>query len=155
MLSSQPVRIHDDATSSIHACAEQSRQRETGGLLLGWWETDAIVVRHAIEVSDPEATATSWTREEHRSTAALATALEQFEHPWLGYVGDWHTHPAPSGASSTDRRSIRRASRGYGHPLVLIVHRSDGLLDCRAARRGLPVRTSTEPFHTPSSEESL
>lgn len=53
-----------------------------------------------------------------------------------GYVGDWHSHPAACGASSQDVTSIRRASRQYTEPLVLLVHRSDGTLDHVVAHRG-------------------
>ena len=141
------AHIHAGARRQIALLATAAGTTETGGLLLGWWESNTIHVRHVVEVIDPAATATSWTRDEARAAAALSDALDRYEHPWLGYVGDWHTHPAPVGASWTDRRSIRRASRGYAEPLLLIVHRSDGTLDLASARRGLPVRV-TEQVHS-------
>lgn len=129
-------QVHDDAQATIAAAAVAAEPFETGGILLGWWNEGAVVVRYAVEVHDPAATSSGWTRNEHQSQAALASALELHQHPWLGYVGDWHTHPAPCGPSGQDERSIRRASRSYATALLLLVRRSDGHLDARAARAG-------------------
>lgn len=143
MLSGQ---VHDDAYASIAAAAVAAEPFETGGLLLGWWDEGAVVVRYAVEVQDRAATSSGWTRNEHPSQAALASALELYQHPWLGYVGDWHSHPAPCGPSGQDERSIRRASRSFATPLLLLVRRSDGQVDARAARAGRKLSvTMTEP----------
>ncbi|MER5539555.1 Mov34/MPN/PAD-1 family protein [Streptomyces mirabilis] len=120
----------------MRAAASASGRTETGGLLLGWWEGDALVVRYAIEVPDPDATTSSWTRAHHRAQDALDRALADLDHPWLGYVGDWHTHPACCGPSSQDEQSICNASRGYSQPLLLLVHRADETIEARSADRG-------------------
>jgi len=130
------VDMHADATTVIAAAAAAARPRETGGLLLGWWDDGRVVVRHAVEVPDPHATTNSWSRDELRAQAALDAALAEYQHPWLGYVGDWHSHPAPCGASGQDLASIRRASRQYAQPLVLLIHRADGVVETIVARRG-------------------
>lgn len=142
------VDVHPDATKVIAAAAVAAHPRETGGLLLGWWDARYVVVRHAVEVPDPGATTNSWSRDEPQAQAALDTALAEHQHPWLGYVGDWHSHPAACGASSQDVTSIRRASRQYTEPLMLLVHRSDGTLDQVVAHRGrrrhaIPPRPTT------------
>ena len=85
---------------------------------------------------DPNATTNAWSRAEARAQSALDEALLELEHPWLGYVGDWHSHPAACGASTQDRAAMRRASRQYAHPLVLLVRRIDGALDHVVAHRG-------------------
>lgn len=128
--------VHDDAQATIAAASVAAEPFETGGILLGWWKDDAVVVRYAVEVQDQAATSSGWTRNEQQSQAALVCALEIHQHPWLGYVGDWHSHPAPCGPSRQDERSIRRASCSYATPLLLLVRRSDGQLDVRAARAG-------------------
>lgn len=130
------VDVHPDATEVIAASARFAHPRETGGLLLGWWDPGRIVVRHAVEVPDPAASTSSWSREQLRAQAALDGVLAEHEHPWLGYVGDWHSHPAARGASSQDVISIRRASRAHPEPLLLLVHRSDGAFDHVVAHRG-------------------
>ena len=143
------VDVHPDAAGLIAAAAAAAHPRETGGLLLGWWDTDRVVVRRAIEVPDPTATTNSWSRDEPQAQAALDAALHEHEHPWLGYVGDWHSHPAACGASSQDVTSIRRASQQYSEPLVLLVHRADRTFDHVIAHRGRP-RPATIP--APSTE---
>jgi proteasome lid subunit RPN8/RPN11 len=131
-----PIDVHADATKLIAAAAAVARPRETGGLLLGWWDSGRVAVRSAVEVTDPHATADSWSRDQFRAQAALDTALAGLDHPWLGYVGDWHSHPAPCAASAQDLVSIRRASRQYDQPLVLIIHRPDDAIETIAAHHG-------------------
>lgn len=130
------VAVHADVTTGIAAAAASAHPRETGGLLLGWWDDGRVAVRHAVEVPDPHATTSSWSRDELRAQAALDTALAEYQHPWLGYVGDWHSHPAACGASGQDLVSIRRASRQYEQPLVLLIHRADGVFETIGACRG-------------------
>lgn len=134
------VDLHPDAAELIHSRAVVSRPRETGGLLLGWWDGETTVIRYAVEVTDPDATSHSWSRAHDSAQTALASALERHEHPWLGYVGDWHSHPLPRGASQQDRVSIRRASTAVAGPAVLLVHRGDGEIEFVMARRGRLVK---------------
>jgi integrative and conjugative element protein (TIGR02256 family) len=131
-----PVQAHKDAVTLITAAAAAASPHETGGLLLGWWDGGRVVVRHAVEVTDPYATASSWSRDECPAQVALDTALAEHEHPWLGYVGDWHSHPAACSVSAQDLASIRRASRQYDQPLVLLIHRSDDAIETIGAHRG-------------------
>jgi integrative and conjugative element protein (TIGR02256 family) len=134
----RPVRVvvASNATDFIAQRAQQAAPKETGGLLLGWWEDTTVVIGHAVEVPDPNATTSTWTRHEDAAQATLEAALRDLGHPWLGYVGDWHSHPAMLDASPTDELSLRRASSQYAKPLALLVHQPDGHLDVRAAHRG-------------------
>lgn len=136
------MSLHPGVPPALTAAAQRAEPKETGGLLLGWTAGGTIVVRHALEVSDPDATQTSWTRSETRANEALARFLAEAEHPWLGYVGDWHAHPAPVGPSTTDKRSLKKDSRVKQESLVLIVHRSDETLDVLTAQRGIATRTT-------------
>lgn len=139
------VDVYPDTQEEIAAAAAASYPRETGGLLLGWWQAGRVVARHAIEVPDPGATSNSWTRVQADAQAALDTAIGQLQHPWLGYVGDWHTHPGPCRASTQDIASIRRASRQYPEPLVLLVHGTNGTLDHVVAHKGRVRRGTLAP----------
>jgi integrative and conjugative element protein (TIGR02256 family) len=134
----RPVRVTVAATAAdlIAKRARKAAPNETGGLLLGWWEGTAVVVAHAVEVPDPDATSSRWTRHENTAQAALDAALSDPSHPWLGYVGDWHSHPAPVDPSTTDELSLRHASRQYPQPLALLVHQPDGHLDLHVAHQG-------------------
>lgn len=136
MTSPVPVVIHPDVRHTITEAAGRAAPLEAGGLLLGWWDSDRVIVRSAVEVVDPAASGTSWIRRENLAQQALDRAIAAHGHPWMGYVGDWHSHPAACEASAQDLKSIRSASRAYAQPLLLIVHRYDGVLDIRAARRG-------------------
>jgi len=141
------VEVNPDVLGLIVAAAAAAHPRETGGLLLGWWDVGRIVVRRAVEVPDPGATANSWSRDEPRAQSALDTVLAEHQHPWLGYIGDWHSHPAAYGARSQDTASICRASTQYAQPLVLLVHRTGGAFDHVVAHRGW-TRCATAPTLT-------
>jgi integrative and conjugative element protein (TIGR02256 family) len=136
MIGRVSVALHPDARRTINAAANGAAPSETGGLLLGWWEDRHVVVRAAVEVADPSASSNSWTRRKENAQRALDHAIATFDHPWIGYVGDWHSHPSTCDASHQDLASIRQASLSYPNPLILLVHRPDGQLDVRAAARG-------------------
>lgn len=130
------IAFHPDAAEVVAAAASAAYPLETGGLLLGWWRASTVVVRHAVEVPDPRASSHSWSREEGSARAALAAAKELHEHPWLGYVGDWHSHPLPCPASPQDRRSIREVSQQLPGPAVLLVRRADDMNEVLVAADG-------------------
>lgn len=127
---SGPVR------AELDNLAAAASPRETGGLLLGWWEAHMIVVRHAIEVPDGRATRTSWSRRPRKAKRILRDTLAQLEHPLLGYVGDWHSHPETCDASATDILSLTQTSEHYERPLLLLVHLPGQRLDIRVAHGG-------------------
>jgi proteasome lid subunit RPN8/RPN11 len=130
------VALHPDARRTINAAADGAAPSETGGLLLGWWEDRQVVVRAAIEVADPSASSNSWTRRKDDAQRALDHAIATFDHPWIGYVGDWHSHLSKCDASHQDLASIRQASLSYANPVILLVHRPDGKFDVRTAIGG-------------------
>lgn len=136
------VLLSGPALAELSTAAQAARPDETGGLLLGWWEArtaaEVIVVRHAIEVPDKQATPTSWVRRPGAARAALSQALTALSHPLLGYVGDWHSHPETSTASARDRTSLLCTSLQYAHPVLLLVHMPGGEIDMTAAHTGEP-----------------
>lgn len=149
----QRVSLHPSVQPALTEAARRAEPKETGGLLLGWTFAETIVIRHILEVPDPDATPTSWTRTEATANKALAKFLTEAEHPWLGYVGDWHAHPAPVGPSPTDKRSLKKDSRTTGETLVLIVHRSDESLAVLTAQRGSARRTTLITYGENDQEE--
>jgi proteasome lid subunit RPN8/RPN11 len=130
------VLLTGPVRAEMAAAATAAAPWETGGLLLGWWEGDQVIVRHAVEVPDRRATTTSWVRRPRVARKIMHAALQQYNHPLLGYVGDWHIHPERCTASRRDVQSITETSRQYDEPLVLLVRMPDGSLDVRAAHRG-------------------
>lgn len=83
---------------------------EAGGLLLGWWEPGIVVLKDAVEVADPNATIDAWSRRQEVAQKRLDEATAEHAHPWLGYVGDWHSHPKSCPPSSTDILTITATS---------------------------------------------
>lgn len=126
----------------LHALAAAAHPRETGGLLLGWWQDGVPVVVAVVEVPDPSASSHRWTRDEPRAADALAVVRRTFPSD-VGYVGDWHSHPADVGPSMQDLRAIRRASRQFDDALVLAVARRGGRIDTRLAHQGRLTTVST------------
>jgi integrative and conjugative element protein (TIGR02256 family) len=102
--------------------AKSAVPRETGGLLLGYFDNAEVVVQAAVEVIDPDATAISYTRQQVRAQNALDDALKSADDE-LGYVGDWHSHPGAAFASRQDRRELRRAAAELQLPLAMVVVR--------------------------------
>ena len=142
---STEVALTGPVPQEMRAAADAAAPKETGGLLLGWWDEHGdVVVRHAIEVEDRWATRTSWTRRESRARRALAVALQELDHPLLGYVGDWHVHPLQCGASGRDHASIVKTSRQYDQAIIMIVRLPDSSMDLIAAQLGFPIQAS---FH--------
>jgi Prokaryotic homologs of the JAB domain len=133
------VLLTGPVLAELRTAARAAEPKETGGLLLGWWNSgDAIVVRHAIEVPDPQATPTSWIRRPRAAKAALARALTALGHPLLGYVGDWHSHLAPRPASWQDQTSLAQTSLQYQRPVLLLIHLPGDMVDMAAAHAGEP-----------------
>jgi proteasome lid subunit RPN8/RPN11 len=136
------VLLSGPVLAELRAAAGAALPRETGGLLLGWWDThdvsEVIIVRHAIEVPDRRATPTSWVRRPRAAQAALSRALALLSHPLLGYVGDWHSHPETYTASAPDRASLLRTSLQYEHPVLLLIHMPGDKIDTTSALGGEP-----------------
>jgi integrative and conjugative element protein (TIGR02256 family) len=132
------VWLAGPVAAELNDLATAAAARETGGLLLGWWDDGALVVRHAVEAPDSQASRSSWNRRPGVAKQALSAALKELDHPLLGYVGDWHSHPEVCAASDRDTRSLAATSLQYADPLVLLVHLPDRTLDVHAAHRGSP-----------------
>lgn len=101
------LRIRPDGVRAALLAADCSHPNETGGILLGWRSTDAVVVTGSLEVPDIGASPHRYRRHHGAAQAALTAALadEPADGP-VGYVGEWHVHPAHQPASWQDRREI-------------------------------------------------
>lgn len=136
------VRVRPAAAAKLHNIAKQAMPQETGGLLLGWWDGRNIIVEDCTEVVDDHATRNSWVRHEQPAQKSLDAILTDSKMSPIGYVGEWHSHPAVQGASSTDLSSLRQSSVLHEKPLVMIVRLPNESFDLHAAKRGkiLPVQ---------------
>lgn len=129
------VAMNELVSLKMYKYSQSKHPVETGGLLLGWWNGDDIIVVDLIEVPDESASHTSWVRREAKSQSALDKTLKNAPNN-LGYVGDWHTHPATIRVSNTDLSSLCRSSRQYDKPIALAVHKVDGNIELHAAFNG-------------------
>jgi proteasome lid subunit RPN8/RPN11 len=130
------ISITTEVIGKINIIAKDALPKESGGLLLGWWDKNMIIISNAVEVNDPGATVSSWMRQEVPSQAVLDNTIKNSKDGALGYVGDWHSHTAVSSASSQDINSLHRASQQYRHPLALIVWMPNNQLEFYVAKNG-------------------
>jgi integrative and conjugative element protein (TIGR02256 family) len=147
------IVISSVAAKKAYATSRRAYPLETGGLLLGWWDGQKIVIKDVVEVVDPKATHTSWIRYENSSQTTLDHVIERTSDPKLGYVGEWHSHPMSRRASPIDIDSLKKASIQYRNPLVLAVILPEGQLDLHVAYRGRVCRQNT--IYTKYPEEQL
>jgi integrative and conjugative element protein (TIGR02256 family) len=116
------VVISPQARDALKAAARASSEREHGGILVGYRDTHGITIDDIIEVPDATAARTRYLRRESPARRALTSYLNRSGlDETLGYVGEWHTHPAPAPPSSTDHHAMRTMARRNGQPVALVV----------------------------------
>lgn len=131
---------------------------ETGGILLGFRTPDLVVVTRTLTVPDPRSSPHSYRRHRRRAQAQMAAAGIETT-PAIGYVGEWHTHPADCPPSRTDIRALAATARLNTAPVALIVfaYRADGSLRTHgltAVREIWPV-PAISPIHMFSVEPTV
>lgn len=94
--------------------------RETGGILLGFRTPNLIVVTRPVTVADPRSSQHGYLRRHRQAQARMAIGRGDAP-PVVGYVGEWHTHPADVGPSRTDLRALAGIARLVQGPVALIV----------------------------------
>lgn len=116
------VVISPQARDALKLAARASAEQEYGGILIGYRDRDGIRIDDIIEVPDATAARTRYSRREAPARRALTTYLDRPGlDQALGYVGEWHTHPAPVAPSSTDHHAMRIIARRNREPVALIV----------------------------------
>ena len=145
------LEIPNRVAHRMQRIAQSAFPKETGGLVLGWWEGKIPIIHCIVEVADPVAGPTRWQRNERAASLVLKESLFKARVAHLGYIGDWHSHPENVGPSATDIASLRRVSRQYPQAVVLLVLREGGFIDTRLAKRGL----LTTPHRLDTSKLSL
>ena len=116
------IDLAPQAIAKLSTFAQAALPLETGGILLGWYEHDDIHVADVVVVDDPSATATSYRRGREEGNMALATYMKSgpVDSP-IGYVGEWHSHPGPSGPSPLDTSSFIAITGTAKRPLAQVV----------------------------------
>lgn len=126
---SEPLVTVWIAASALAVVAQEAAQypgSETGGMLLGYWQQDDVVVTTASGPGPAAQRGRSWfCPDQEWQTDFLAGAYSASGRT-ITYLGDWHTHPGggaePSRRDRKTMRAVRRepAAR-QSRPLMAIV----------------------------------
>lgn len=134
------IHLRSPARATMVLAGRRADPRETGGILVGFRDGPNIIVTRAVEVPSPSATSHSYHSDHKLAQVALERDRANHSGDLLsGYVGEWHTHPAPVGPSWIDRLSIGRIAWRTEEPIALVVCHADsatfwGLLPRRRIR---------------------
>jgi len=134
------VRVVEEVADQIRAWSHEAAPLETGGLLLGLYANGEPWVTRVVLVESEDR-----TRSRYDLPAGItqdAVRRVQSEDPGVGYLGDWHSHPADAGPSPTDLGSLRwlarqALGRGRRPPIIVVARLSKDrwLLDARIGLR--------------------
>jgi integrative and conjugative element protein (TIGR02256 family) len=102
------------AEAALRSEAACHPDAETGGLLLGYWSGDVVIIADVIGPGpDAIRSRTTFSPDHRWQTVQLAERYEASGRCHT-YVGDWHTHPGGTGQlSRRDRRTLASIAR---HP---------------------------------------
>lgn len=96
--------ISESAQAAMVAAAVQAHPYETGGILIGVHLDSQPWVTRAIEIPSPNRGRHHYKIPAGATQPAVHAARRG--DPRLGYLGDWHTHPADVGPSPTDLATL-------------------------------------------------
>jgi len=108
--------------------AKLAHPKETGGVLVGVRVHGRPWVTHALEIRSRDSGPAQYILD---GDARQSAVDEIREIDWrIGYIGEWHSHPANTPPTSRDIRSIARLARDpeaeCPHPVLVVVR-------CKAA----------------------
>ncbi|MGH3973813.1 MAG: Mov34/MPN/PAD-1 family protein [Pseudonocardiaceae bacterium] len=114
--------LSESAQTAMIDAAAKAHPDETGGILIGVYVDNQPWVTRAIEIPSP------CRGRHHYKIPAGATQpavhAARRDDSRLGYLGDWHTHPADVGPSPTDLATLAIFSiqhpRTLNHTLVVV-----------------------------------
>ena len=119
------IWISEGAAEAITSAAREHHPVEIGGVLLGVGVEQRPWVTEAIIVPSTHQTPTYYELPYGARHAAVDTARR--DDGRLGYIGDWHAHPANVGPSTEDVSTMRRVASDddaeCSHPVMLIARR--------------------------------
>lgn len=119
------IWMSEEAAEAIGSAARDDHPVEVGGVLVGVRVGRRPWVTEAIAVPSEHQTPTYYELPAGARHAAVDAARQRDER--LGYIGDWHAHPADVGASPKDVDTMRRLASdrdaGCARPVLLIARR--------------------------------
>jgi len=117
---SPSIVVTDEAMEVMLTAGLAALPRETGGILVGFRTEDQVVVTRAAVVPDVGSSGREYRLLKARASDEL-TRLQVGTAHVLGYVGDWHTHPADVPPSCTDLATLELIAAAAGDIVALIV----------------------------------
>ncbi|MFD3456982.1 Mov34/MPN/PAD-1 family protein [Streptomyces sp. NPDC058691] len=121
------IELCPEAYEVITSATADRLPVETGGLLLGYREDANVLVTHALVIDGEGASTHRYVRDDVRANALLAAFLTQrADDDPTGYVGEWHSHPVPSGPSQTDVAAMHATAQTSDGPIALLVYAPGG-----------------------------
>lgn len=135
------------AVSALAVVKKEAAQypgSETGGMLLGYWQEDDVVVTCASGPGPVAQRGRTWFHPDQEWQTDYLARIYTATCRTITYLGDWHTHPGGSAKPSrTDRKTMRAVRREPAarqpRPLMAIVGPGSGsppVLWCLLGWRG-------------------
>jgi len=126
--------ISESAKAAMIVAATKAHPEEIGGILVGVQVGNEPGVTGAIEIPSPHRGRHHYKIPAGATQPAVHAARRADQR--LGYLGDWHTHPADVGPSPTDLATLAIYSikhpRSLNPSLVVVRNSDDGYtLDAR------------------------
>ncbi|MGW6695088.1 Mov34/MPN/PAD-1 family protein [Rhodococcus sp. NPDC054953] len=158
MTFSPSVVVTDEAMHVMLTAGLTALPREIGGILAGFRAEDQVVVTRAAVVTDAGSSRRDYQLLKHHAADEL-TRLKAGAAPVVGFVGDWHTHPADVPPSSIDIASLEVVARAAGDMVALIVlpfadgkpRPAHGRVGCRLGSSRLIRRAQVSIHYAPIS----
>lgn len=120
------VQVSETALASAMLRSCDASTNELGGILVGWWEgASRACVVDLLLVPDETAARSHYTRRHLSAQKLLDTYRLGQTEPRIGYIGEWHSHPAPQPPSSVDRAALGAIVRQSRKQVAMIVLAAD------------------------------
>jgi proteasome lid subunit RPN8/RPN11 len=125
------VWIETTELRQMQSIAKSRMPNETGGILVGARSSRGLWVLTAIEVPNQQPRPSGYSLATIEANRTLNAFLRhaRLDKGKFGYIGTWHSHPAPFGPSSIDYSTVRRDSRCQGDTVAMLV-----IAPCGASR---------------------
>lgn len=143
LVTSPRLWLAEPAIDAMIQAAQEAGPFETGGLLLGVRTSDGVWVTKVLELPARNPSPRSFVIERGATRPPIDAARAQDGR--LGYLGDWHSHPANAGASGLDLRTLGELAVAaiHQHRVIAVARRRDSEWDIDAwvlGRFRVPVR---------------
>ncbi|MBD3216411.1 MAG: hypothetical protein GF311_27610 [Candidatus Lokiarchaeota archaeon] len=104
-------QIDENALSLIQSECDSAFPNETGGILIGRFDSNSILIQYATDSGPMAKRSPGGFRRDGDYSQAILDRIFQESLGEFDYIGEWHSHPAMVGPSSRDRKAMRWIAR--------------------------------------------